>query len=112
VAKQLQNRTVLVQAQTTSDVCQLIVFEQGQLVRALAHADGQLLRSSGSPLPGEPTAGADAETSEEDDDAPSPIHVAHDVCAALGFELWRSPPLRGPGHIWKKRSLLARLWRA
>jgi hypothetical protein len=111
VSERTPGRIVLVQAQTTSDVCQLVILDRGELVRLLAHADGQMLQDSGPPLPGEPSRSNVVETSRDSDDPPSPLRVAHSICAALGFDLWRSPPLQGPGHVWKRRSLWARLLR-
>lgn len=108
VSKRVPARLVLVAAQTTSDVYQLLVYDKGELLRASIHAGGQLIQNSGPPLPGEPPLLTDMDETEASEDPPSPLSIARDVCAACGFDLWRTPPIQGPGRIWKRRSLLAR----
>ena len=115
LAERLQTRVVLFGAQTTGGVYQLAVFERGHCIRNLLCSDCQLLTNVGPPLPGERRGVfTDSQWTGDgklldDEDAPPEMEDAKAICAALGFELWRSPPLRGPGYFWRRRTFLSRL---
>jgi len=111
LTERLAARAVLFSAQTTSDVYQLAVFDLGKCVRCIASSEGQLLKNIGPLLPGERRGAFSARSASHDEESPSEMEDATTICAALGFELWRTPPIRGPGHHWRRRGFLSRLLR-
>ncbi|HEX2881989.1 MAG TPA: hypothetical protein VHO25_20865, partial [Polyangiaceae bacterium] len=76
------------------------------------HAEGDLLETFGSPIPGERVGAFRGHSDDEDEieEQPSVLDDAHALCAHLGFELWRTPPVAGPGHSWTRRPFLSRLF--
>jgi hypothetical protein len=103
-------RTVLFTAQSTSDLYHLCVLDREKLVRNVIVYEGELVENDGAPMPGERAGAFTSQLLPNGDDPPGEVDDARLICAALGFELWRSPPLRGPGHIWRRRGFLSRLF--
>jgi hypothetical protein len=106
LAARCARRSLLFVAQTTSDCYELAAFDRARCVRHLMYADGARLEDTGERLPGEE--GDTFAPISEDEEQPSPMDDATAICRAQGFELWSD--LHGPGYIWGRRGLFARLF--
>ena len=113
LAERLGKRVVFFAGQTTSDAYQLVVFDGSVVLRSIMVGDGQCVDNEGARLPGERenafSFDSSSDDEEEDDDPPSPMDDLKAICAALGFALWEGP-LSGPVHVWKRRSVMSRLF--